>query len=78
VSVLITETEIEVTLDDGRRIATPIDWYPVLSRATPQQRQNFELMPFGIHWPDIDEDISVEGMLRGARGVDWQRRIPAE
>ena len=67
-SVAFTATELVVTLADGRRIATPLDWYPRLKAATPAQRQNFEIMPMGIHWPDIDEDLSVAGMLKGNRG----------
>jgi uncharacterized protein DUF2442 len=42
-------------------------WYPRLLRATPQQRSNYQPSPFGIHWPEIDEDLSVAGMLRGAK-----------
>lgn len=78
VAARVTATELEVTLEDGRRIITPPDWYPVLNRASDAEQQKFELMPFGIHWPDIDEDLSVEGMLRGVRGIDWQRCVPAE
>jgi hypothetical protein len=66
-SVEFTATELVVTLDDGRKIATPLDWYPRLQLATEQQRANFEIMPMGIHWPDIDEDIGVAGMLKGRR-----------
>ena len=64
-SVEFTATELVVTLVDGRKIATPLDWYPRLKAATDQQRANFELMPMGIHWPDIDEDLGVVGMLKG-------------
>ena len=63
-SVAFTPTELVVTLADGRRIATPLNWYPRLQRATAAQRDNFEIMPVGIHWPDIDEDLSVAGMLK--------------
>jgi hypothetical protein len=68
-SVAFTATELIVTLGDGRRIATPLDWYPRLKAATPAQRQNFEIMPMGVHWPDVDEDLSVAGMLRGNRAA---------
>jgi hypothetical protein len=68
-AVAFTATELIVTLADGRRISTPIDWYPRLKAATPAQRQKFEIMPMGIHWPDLDEDLSVAGMLKGNRGV---------
>jgi len=68
-SVAFTATELVVTLVDGRRIGTPLAWYPRLLRATAAERQNYEIMPMGIHWPDIDEDLSVAGMLRGRRGA---------
>jgi hypothetical protein len=64
-AVAFTPTELVVTLADGRRIATPLEWYPRLKSATAAQRANFEIMPMGIHWPDIDEDLSVVGMLKG-------------
>jgi hypothetical protein len=64
-SVEFTATELLVTLADGRKIATPLDWYPRLMRASAVQRQNYEIMPMGIHWPDIDEDLSIAGMLKG-------------
>jgi hypothetical protein len=66
-SVEFTATELVVTLGDGRKIATPLHWYPRLQSATDQQRANFEIMPMGIHWPDIDEDLGVAGMLKGRR-----------
>jgi len=64
-SVEFTATELVVTLADGRRIATPLDWYPRLKAATAAQRAHYEIMPMGIHWPDIDEDLSVAGMMKG-------------
>ena len=64
-SVEFTATELVVTLADGRKIATPLDWYPRLAGATAEQRAHFEIMPMGIHWPDIDEDLSIAGMLKG-------------
>jgi hypothetical protein len=64
---------LHVTLEDGRRISVPLRWYPRLAQATPQQRAHWELAGagYGIHWPDIDEDLSVEGLLlgRAAPGV---------
>jgi hypothetical protein len=56
-----------VTLQDGRKIATPLAWYPRLKAATAQQRANYEIMPMGIHWPDLDEDLGIIGMLKGRR-----------
>jgi hypothetical protein len=57
-----------VDLMDGRTIAVPLAWYPRLLDATPEQRSKWELAGagYGIHWPEIDEDLSVEGLLRGA------------
>jgi len=52
---------------DGRKIATPLDWYPRLQRASAKERGNFEIMPMGIHWPDLDEDLGIAGMLKGRR-----------
>ena len=64
-AVEFTATELVVTLVDGRRIATPLDWYPQLKRASARERAHFEIMPMGIHWPDVDEDLSIAGMLKG-------------
>lgn len=58
---------LRVTLRDGRVIATPLDWYPRLAEATPDQLANVELGLSGVHWPDLDEDLSIDGMLRGVR-----------
>jgi hypothetical protein len=63
-SVEFTATELVVTLADGRKIVTPLEWYPRLKRASAQQRANFEIMPMGIHWPDIDEDLGIAAMLK--------------
>ena len=58
---------LTVTLADGRSVATPLWWYPRLLKASPGARARIELMPMGMHWPQIDEDISVASMLRGAK-----------
>jgi hypothetical protein len=68
-AVDFTASELVVTLGDGRKITTPITWYPRLERATAEQRANFELMPMGIHWPDLDEDLGIVGMLKGRRSA---------
>ena len=68
-AVDFTASELVVTLADGRKIATPLDWYPRLNAASNAERMNYEIMPMGIHWPDIDEDLSVAGMLKGRREV---------
>lgn len=63
----VTEDEIIVYLADGRVVSVPLAWSWRLSEATPAQRANFRLIGTGqgIHWPEIDEDISIEGMLHG-------------
>ena len=66
-AVEFTTTELVVTLADGRKIATPLDWYPRLKQASTKERANFEIMPMGIHWPDLDEDLGIAGMLKGRR-----------
>ena len=62
------EDELIVDLMDGRTISAPCAWYPRLANATPEQRAHWEKCAggFGIHWPDLDEDLSAEGLLRGA------------
>ncbi len=59
-----------VKLADGREIATPLWWYPSLLGATHTQRNSMELMFSGIHWPDLDEDLSIDGMLKGWKAQD--------
>jgi hypothetical protein len=62
-----SDAELTVTLKDGRRIAVPLWWLPRLRNAPPEQRANWRIMPFGdaIEWPEIDEHVSVKGLLRG-------------
>lgn len=66
--VCFTDETISVDLMDGRTISVPLVWYPRLLNATPEQRQHWEVCGggYGIHWDTIDEDLSTEGMLRGA------------
>jgi hypothetical protein len=65
--VHFTENSLSVDLMDGRTISVPLTWYPRLLHATAEQRSNWKIAGggFGIHWPDIDEDLSTEGLLRG-------------
>jgi hypothetical protein len=67
--VTVGEHELVVGLMDGRTIAVPIAWYPRLASGTPEQRARWELAGagYGIHWPDLDEDLSTEGLLAGSR-----------
>jgi hypothetical protein len=70
-SVRFDNDLMHVSLTDGRIISVPIIWFPLLRRAATQQREHYEIGGGGVslHWPDIDEDISVAGLLDGA---DWQ------
>jgi hypothetical protein len=67
-NVETTEDELRVRLMDGRTIGVPLAWYPRLLHATAEQRANWTVAGagYGIHWEDIDEDLSTEGLLRGA------------
>lgn len=67
-SVSFTDETLSVGLMDGRTITVPLVWYPRLLEATQSQRNRWEISGggYGIHWPDIDEDLSTEGLLRGA------------
>ena len=66
--VHVSEDSLSVDLADGRTITVPLAWYPRLLDATPEQRNNWRIngAGYGIHWPDVDEDLSSEGLLRGA------------
>ena len=67
-SVEVSEDVLSVNLMDGRTIIVPLVWYPRLLNASESERKNWQVCGggYGIHWPDIDEDLSTEGMLRGA------------
>lgn len=66
--VNFSKDTLSVDLRDGRTITVPLAWYPRLLNATLKQRKNWQVAGggYGIHWPDIDEDLSTEGLLRGA------------
>lgn len=67
-AVRLDEDRLSVELMDGRAISVPLAWYPRLADATPEQRSRWEIAGggYGIHWPELDEDLSTEGLLRGA------------
>lgn len=69
VGVIVSDDTLTVDLEDGRTIAVPIGWYPRLAHGTPAERSNFQISGagYGIHWPDLDEDIGVEGILLGKK-----------
>jgi hypothetical protein len=66
--VKFTKDTLSVSLRDGRTITVPLAWYPRLLNASAKERKNWRVAGggYGIHWPDIDEDLSTEGLLRGA------------
>ena len=68
VDVLVDDDNLTVDLADGRRVVVPLVWFPRLLHASADQRRNWRLIGDGqgIHWPEIDEDLSVSGLLRGA------------
>jgi len=72
VNVMITDDTLSVDLEDGRTVSVPIGWYPRLAYGTPAERANFQISSagYGIHWPDLDEDIGVKGLLLGKRSME--------
>ena len=75
-TVTIDNDRLSVELMDGRAIAVPLIWYPRLANATTEQRLHWIIAGggYGIHWPDIDEDLSTEGLLHGAPATDRTTR----
>ena len=73
-SVTVTDDTLAVDLTDGRTIAVPLAWYPRLLHGTSAERNNWRLIgeKEGIHWPDLDEDISVENLLMGQASGESQ------
>lgn len=71
-SVCFSEDSLTVRLDDGRLLSVPLEWYPRLLHGTEADRERYELIGDGegIHWPELDEDISVEGLLAGRRSAE--------
>lgn len=71
-NVMVTDDTLSVDLEDGRTISVPIGWYPRLAHGTPAERANFQISGagYGIHWPDLDEDIGVEGLLLGKKSAE--------
>jgi hypothetical protein len=76
-NVQVTDDELIVALDDGRTIVVPLVWYPRLLYGTKEERENWRLIGGGegIHWPDLDEDISVEHLLAGIPSGESQRSL---
>ncbi len=76
-AVYFTRNSLIVDLKDGRSISVPLNWYPKLLKATPKKRAYWEVCGggYGIHWPEIDEDLSTEGLLRGAPAPKSTKQI---
>ena len=76
-NVTVTGDTLTVELSDGRTTQAPVAWYPRLAHGTPRERANWRLLGGGqgIHWPDLDEDISVEGLLAGRASGESQRSL---
>ena len=74
INVVVTDDTLSVDLEDGRTVAVPIGWYPRLAYGTPVERTNFQISGagYGIHWPDLDEDIGVQGLLLGKKSNESQ------
>lgn len=71
-NVLVTDDTVSVDLEDGRTISVPIAWYPRLAHGTPEERAHFQISGagYGIHWPELDEDIGIEGLLLGKKSSE--------
>src|SRR3990172_7323508 len=71
-SACFSEDSLTVRLDDGRALSVPLAWYPRLLHGTKAERENYELIGDGegIHWPALNEDISIEGLLAGRRSAE--------
>lgn len=75
IGVDIQDGLLVVTLADERRIATPLHWYPWLEAAAADQQRNIEFLPDALYWPQLDEALEVEGMLRGIRPANTHREM---
>ncbi len=75
--VNVSEDTLTVDLSDGRSLSVPLAWYPRLYHGTARERNNWRLIGqgVGIHWPDVDEDLSVEGLLLGRKSTESQASL---
>ena len=76
-NVVVTEDSLTVELTDGRTLSVPLAWYPRLLHGTPEERSHWRLIGNGegVHWPDLDEDLSVEGLILGKPSGESQRSL---
>jgi Protein of unknown function (DUF2442) len=77
VSVAVTNDELTAEFSDGRRVSVPLSWYPRLFHSTPEERNNWRLIGQGdgVHWPDLDEDISAANIIFGQPSGESQRSL---
>src|SRR5712664_3568657 len=71
-NVTVTDDTLSVDLEDGRSVSVPIGWYPRLAHGSAAERANLQIssVGYGVHWPDLDEDIGIEGLLLGKRSSE--------
>jgi hypothetical protein len=76
-AVTVTADTLSVELSDGRGVSVPLAWFPRLLHGAPEEREHWELIGrgSGIHWPDLDEDISLEGLLAGRSSAESQQSL---
>jgi len=74
-TIEVTENTLTAELSDGRTLSVPLAWYPRLVHASQEERENWRLLGVGegVHWPDLDEDISIEGLLAGRKSEEGQK-----
>lgn len=79
ITVTVTSDTLSVEVSDGRTISVPLEWYPRLLHGTPEERNHWRLIGrgHGIHWDNLDEDISMEGLLSGKRSGESQTSLKA-
>ena len=72
VAVGVTDDTLSLDLEDGRTISIPLGWYPRLAHGSSAERANFQISGagYGVHWPDLDEDIGIEGLLLGRKSTE--------
>ena len=77
IDIVVTDDTLSVDLEDGRTISVPIGWYPRLAYGTPEERANYQISGAGrgIYWPDLDEDIGVEGLILGKQSTESQASL---
>ena len=76
-AVTVTDDAVQFELSDGRTVSAPLAWYPRLAHGAPAERANWRLIGRGdgVHWPDLDDDISIDGVLAGRRSGESQASL---